>query len=145
MKLSAIHADLHAYEGKVNWAEPVRLALSFDDGSKLRLGVGGDGQTLTIDRLPLTGPIDMDEYGCVEVHDYADVLRPGLRDAELARPQVIRDGAGRAIGLALPLAGDETFCFWADGDRLYWGDEMELRTHDWLAEAEPRIAEPLDD
>lgn len=145
MKLSAIHADLHSYEGKVNWAEPARLALSFDDGSLLRLGVGGDGATLRIDRLSLEGPIDMGEYGRVEVHDYADLLRPGLKGAELERVRVIRDSAGRVIGLALPLAGRETFCFWADEDRLYWGDEERLGTHDWLTGVEPRIAEPFDD
>lgn len=141
MKLCAVDADLHSYEGKVNWPEPASLALSFDDGSRLRLGVGGDGATLRIDRLPLEGPIDMEEYGRVEVHDYADFLRPGLKWAGLERPRVIRDSAGRTIGLALPLACGETFCFWADGDRLFWGDEAELGAHDWPGGVEPRIAE----
>ncbi|MFL6843662.1 MAG: hypothetical protein ACJ8ER_02135 [Allosphingosinicella sp.] len=119
MKLSAILADLHVFEGQVNWAKPLRLALVFDDGSSLRLDVGAEGETLIVDRLPLEGPIDMDDYGRVEVHDITHLLGAGLGRIEAGPPVVVRDEAGRAIGVSVPLVGRETLCFWADGDELH--------------------------
>mgnify|MGYP004491465493 CR=1 FL=1 len=144
MRLVGVEADLHVFEGKPNWGEPLRIALRFDDGSSLRLGVGGDGETLKIDRLPLEGPFDMEEYGRVEVHDFAGALGPGLRGARLEPLRVIRDREGRSMGLALPFAGGGTVCIWADGDRLHWGDEAALLRHHKLPEVEPRLAEPFE-
>jgi hypothetical protein len=144
VELSAILADLHVFDGRPNRAEPLRLELAFGDGSRLRLGVGGDGATLVVDRLPLEAPVDLGDHGRVEADDLTDAIAPDLRGARVGAPVLLSDRSGRRIGLSLPLAGGEALCFWVDGDRLHWGRGGELAGHDWLPGSEPVGEAPLE-
>ena len=49
MRIAAILAELHVFGGEANFSRPLRLAVSFDDGSLVRLRGSGDGEEMIVD------------------------------------------------------------------------------------------------
>ncbi len=143
MRVTSVFADLHVFDGVVNWAQPSCVALTFSDGFYIRLCGASDGETMVFDRLPLDGPYDMQECGRVEVHDVTDRIDPSLRGCECAKPVTIHDGSGHVIGLAIPRPSAAPICFWNYGDELYWGDWEVLISHDWEDWVSPSLGETL--
>jgi hypothetical protein len=139
MKLNAVEAELHVFHGEVKWATPIRLAISFADGSRLRLSGAGDGETLLVDRERLEPPLDMEEYGRTATFDVTDRLDPTLRSAVIGDPIAIRRPSDQLVGLALPRENGEAFCVWIDGDEFHSGSEGDLKRHDWLPGEEPAL------
>ncbi|HEX8192088.1 MAG TPA: hypothetical protein VF552_04245 [Allosphingosinicella sp.] len=144
MELSAVTAELHVFDGEVKWATPIRLAISFADGSHLRLSGAGDGQTLCVDRQQLEPPVDMGEYGRTAIFDLTDRLDATLRSAVVGSPVAIRLPSDQLVGLALPREVGDSFCVWIDGDEFHWGTEGELMRHEWLPGEQPVLAGNLD-
>ena len=143
MKLAAIHADLHVFDGEVNFGAPLRLLLRFKDGAQLRLQVAGDGEGMVLDRLPLEAPFDMGECGRVDRFDVTARLFPALAGAPIERLRAIDIRAGKRIGLALCRAGGEAFCFWVDGDAFHWGTASALAAWSWPPGEAPAIADEI--
>ena len=143
MRITAISAELHVFDEKVNFAKPIRLAVSFDDGSFIRLRGSGDGEGLVVDRLPLEAPMDMEEIGRIATFDFTDELDRSLRGAVIVGSLAIRNPDGKLIGLAVTREIGESFCIWIDGDEFHWGPVFALMSHDWLAGSEPEIKGPL--
>lgn len=141
MRLDSIAANRHLFEGRVN-GKPVRLLLKFRAGRSLRLQIAGDGERMIIDDGPLDDPLDMGEYGRIDVADVTPTLFPRLGGAEVAGLRALALN-GRQVGLKLGLAGGAAFHFWVDGDELHWGDEAALIGHDWLDDAVPAPSEPI--
>lgn len=141
MKIVSVRADLHVFDGVVNHAEPIRLALEFEGCPPLRLCLSGDGEGFILDRLPLEGPLEMDEFGRIETFEIGGRL--GLVGREVERLLSIRLPGGKLAGLALDGGDRAPFCIWNDGDTFHWGDEAALNRHDWLPEARGSIGEAL--
>lgn len=131
MRVSKFESELPVCDGRVDWSQPIRLAVRFDDGSRLRLKVAGDGVTLAIDRDELDRGFDLGEFGRFGTHEIANRLDPTLRNAAVGDPIGIRDRAGRLIGMALPRPETEAFCIWVDREKFYWGTASNLAAHEW--------------
>jgi len=143
MRIAAVSAELHVFDEKVNFACPIRLAVSFVDGSVMRLRGSGDGEGLIVDRLPLEEPMDMAQYGRTATFDFTDRMDGTLRGTVIVETLAIRNPSGKLIGLAITREMREPFCIWIDGDEFHWGPLSALRSHDWLAGSEPEIEGPL--
>src|SRR5687768_5113054 len=111
MRLGAILADVHVFD-EPSIRTPVRLMLSFSDGSFIRLKGSGDGTRMILDDLPLEGPFDLEEYGRVEVCDITREIDPSLVNAEIDTPRLIVTADGRTAGIALLRPGAPAFCIW---------------------------------
>jgi hypothetical protein len=142
MKITAVDAELHVFEEQVNWDQPIRLAVRFEDGSHLRLRCSGDGDKLIADRLPLEEPFDMGEAGRTEIFEFTDRLDARLRGARADHLMAIID-AGQLIGFAVRLTGEEHFCFWVHDDEFYWGSETALKNDHWIEGRDPHVGGPL--
>ena len=148
MRISKFESGLQVCDGRVDWSRPIRLAVRFDDGSNLRLQVGGDGRTLVVDRDEQELAFDLGEFGRFGTHEIANRVDPTLRNAAVGEPIGIRDRAGRLIGMALPRPETEAFCIWVDGDEFYWGPESSLVAYEWPEGVEPlekAIFQPTDE
>ena len=137
MRIAAVRAELHIFGGKANFARPLRLAVSFDDGSLVRLRGSGDGEGMIVDRLPLEQPMDMEEYGRTATFDITDRLDRSLGGAAIGGLLAIRNPDGKLTGVALSREGREQFCIWIDGDEFHWGPASALESQDWMAGSEP--------
>jgi hypothetical protein len=142
MRLEAITAELHVFDGVINWRQPLKLGLSIRERKLLRLGSRG-GDTLTLDHEPLM-EMDMEEFGQVVVRDITDRLGASLRDSETGEARLIRLARGEPIGLALPRPDGSAFCIWVNDDEFYWGDEVALGSEDFAACDPPAIGGELD-
>jgi len=130
MRLQAIMAELHLFDGDINWERPVRLGMSIDGRDFLRMSVDG-GETLKLDGEQLV-EFDMGQYGSTVIRDFADRLDANLRQGEVAAPRRILD-RGRLIGLAFSRRDDELFFLWANGDEFHWGDQARFKG-EWFPE-----------
>jgi hypothetical protein len=142
MKITAVDAELHVFDEEVNWTQPIRLSLKFEDGSHLRLGHSGNGDRLVIDRLPLEKPLDMGEAGRTEIIDFTNRLDDRLRGVPSDALTAIKD-AGQLIGFAVRYEAGELFCFWVHDDEFYWGSEATLKNDHWVEGHEPQLDGPL--
>ena len=141
MRLTTITANRHVFDGRVG-CRPLRLLLTFDDGQTLRLGVAGDGFRMMVDSLPLDEPFDMDEHGSVIVEDVTQSLFGGMPNGEVEEVRALQL-EDQEVGVRLLLGSGNAFCFWVDGDELFWGDEGALAAHDWLDGLVPAAGEPV--
>lgn len=139
MKIASISAELHAFEGHVNYDEPLRLAVDFDDGSSIRLCGIGDGEGVILDRLPLEEPMDFEECGRTAIFDVTERLDETLRNAEIQELLAIRNPSNKLIGLALSREGNEPFCIWMDGDEFHWGVTSVLFGWAWAPDGGGKI------
>lgn len=137
MRVSKFESELQVCDGRVDWSQPMRLAVRFDDGSRLPLKIGEDGATLVVDRNEPGQSFDLGEFGRFGTHEIAERIDPTLRNAAVGDPVSIRDSAGRLIGMALPRPETEAFCIWVDSDQFYWGAESILAAHGWPDGVEP--------
>lgn len=96
MRLKAIMAELHMFDGDINWERPVRLGLSIDGRDFLRVSVDR-GESLLLDAEPLV-EFDMGQYGTLVIRDFTDRLDATLCQGEIAAPRRILD-SDRLIGL----------------------------------------------
>lgn len=141
MRLTAIHANRHIFEGQPS-GKPIRLLLRFADSRSLRIGVAGDGFRAMIDRLPLDPPFDMAEYGQVDVADVTDMIGAHLRGADVASLHALTLD-GHEIGVHVRFDANASLNFWVDGDELHWGDPEALAAHDWLDDEAPIAGLPI--
>src|SRR5688572_19707179 len=102
MRLRAIFANVHVYDGPPQVRTPLRFRLSFSDGSFIRLRGSSDASTMILDDLPLDAPFDMENYGRVEMCDFTAEIDPSLGDTEIGQPRIVQTADGRTVGLALP-------------------------------------------
>lgn len=135
MRLTAIHANRHIFEGQPN-GKPIRLLLRFADSRSLRIGVTGDGFRAPIDRLPLDQPFDMAEYGQVDVADVTAMVGAHLRGAEVTSLHALTVD-GNDIGMRLGFDANATLNIWVDGDELHWGDAEALAAYRWPGDGVP--------
>ena len=141
LRLTAIHANRHIFEGQPN-GKPIRLLFRFADGRSLRIGVAGDGFRATIDQLPLDPPFDMGEYGKVDIADVTDVIGAHLRDLDAMSLHALTRH-GHDIGVRLGFEVVAPLSIWVDGDELHWGDADALAAYDWLGGGEPVAGLPV--
>lgn len=130
MRLSAITANRHIFDGQVN-GKPYQLLLNFDRAKALHLKVAADGEQMTADAGPLDVQFDMNEYGHTDVSDVTQSLFPTLQGLEIVVVEALTL-CGRQIGVKLCFVGAPPFHFWADGDELHWGDTAAFLSHPWL-------------
>ena len=142
IRISKFESALQVRDGRVDWSRSIRLAVGFEDGSRLCLRIGEDGATLLVAHEELEPAFDLGEFGRFGTHELADRLDPTLRDAVVGAPISIRDRAGRLVGMALPRPGAEAFCIWVDRHQFYWGAETQLAAHEWPAGMMP-LQNPL--
>ena len=121
MILKAITAELHRFDGALNWNNPIRVRFEFQDALPVRIKVASDGETVIVDHAPLEPPFDMEEYGSIEHADAGKRIAANVIGADVVlRPIANPDGS--RIGLALVWEGEPVFCVLNMGDDLYWGD-----------------------
>jgi hypothetical protein len=101
---------------------PVRIAINLEGRPLLRLGVGGDGETMAIDHLPLEGSFDLQEYGSVSEEDITGKLGANLRKCDIDDVVSLIDARGRVIGASLLRNGLPPFCLWVEDDELRYGN-----------------------
>ncbi|WP_337846131.1 hypothetical protein [Sphingomonas sp.] len=141
MRLTAIHANRHLFEGQPS-GTPIRLLLRFADSRSLRIGVAGDRFRAMVDRLPLDRPFDVAEYGQVDVADVTDMIAAHLRGAGVTLLHALtRDG--HDVGVRLGFDANMTLNIWVDGDELHWGDAEAFAAHDWLGAELPVAGSPI--
>ena len=140
MRLTAIHANRHIFEGQPN-GKPIRLLFRFADSRSLRIGVAGDGFRATIDQLPLDPPFDMGEYGKVDIADVTDVIGAHLRGLNMTSLHALTFD-GHDIGVRLGFEAGTTLNVWVDGDELHWGDDETLAAY-WLVDGAPVAGLPI--
>lgn len=141
MKLTHITANRHIVDGLVN-GKPLRLLFAFDGDVTLRLQVAEDGERMVLDDGPLDAPLDMDEYGQVDIAEVTEALFPTLRGLIVTDVNALARN-GSHVGLKLSFTGCAPFYFWVDGDELHWGDEAALVGHDWLDGRIPSVSERI--
>ena len=141
LRLVAITAELHEYEGRINWKQPVRLGVEISGLGFIRI-CEQRGDCVRFDRDPLEAA-DLGEGGSIEVRDITDHVDPSLRGAEVAEPRLIHDGRGSPIGLALPRRRGGTLCLWVNDDEFYWGDEDALEAAQFPEDVCPTIGGEL--
>ncbi len=124
LRLLAITAELHVFEGVTNWQQPLRLGLVLEGRGFIRV-CERRGDSIRFDDHPLE-TADWGEGGRVEIHDLTERLDPGLRGGEIEAVRVIEDSEGLAVGLALLRRGAPAFCIWVNDDEFHWGGEAEL-------------------
>ena len=124
MQLLAITAELHAFEGKVHWDQPLRLGISISGHPFIRMWQQR-GDSVGFDQRPLESE-DFGNVGRVEVHDITDRLDPNIRHVEVGAARIIHVGEAGPIGLALPRPGREAFCLWISNDEFRCGGEVTL-------------------
>lgn len=140
MRILSVSAELHVFGAHVNYEEPLRFAVNFDDGSLIRLRGMGDGEGVIIDRLPLEKPMDFEEYGRTATFDVTERLDETLRNSEVHELLAIRSPSSKLIGLALARDGAEHFCIWMDGgDEFRWGPESVLTNWTWAPGGDGKI------
>jgi hypothetical protein len=122
MLIAHIQAELHVFEEVVDYAKPIRILITFDNGTFLRLRPGGDGEELVVDRLPLEDPVNMGKYGSTEIIDVTECSFKILKGASVGPPLAIRNLRGKLIGIALLRSGNDLFCVWINDDEFHWGD-----------------------
>jgi hypothetical protein len=141
LKLRAITAEIHVFEGAIDWAHPLRLRVSIHGRDSIRIcEQRGDG--ISFDGRPLE-PADLGEGGLVEVHDITDRLDPALRGSEIEAVRIIHDEEGRLVGLALARPDRDAFCIWVDDDEFRWGDEGALSAGSFREGDRPAIGPAL--
>jgi hypothetical protein len=124
MKLLAILAELHLFEGVPNFDQPLRLGLDIEGRPFLRLcEQWGDSVSVDSQRLE---PADFGEGGEVVVGDVTARIDPSLTGAELEAVRVIESEEGHIMGLALQRAGAPDFFLWIQDDEFRWGGERAL-------------------
>ena len=141
LRLVAITAELHEYEGRINWQQPVRLGVEISGLGFIRI-CEQRGDCVRFDREPLEAA-DLGEGGRIEVRDITERIDPSLRGAAVGEPRLIHDGRGSPIGLAVPRVGGGTFCLWVNDDEFYWGDEDALEAEDFPEDVRPTIGGEL--
>lgn len=131
MKLLAILAELHLFDGVPNYEQPLRLGLDIEGRPFLRLcEQWGDSVRVDGHRLE---PTDLGEGGEVVVGDVTSRLDPSLTGAELESVRLIESEEGHTMGLALQRVGAPTFFMWIHDDEFRWGPESALNAA-WSAE-----------
>lgn len=143
MRLISITANLHSFNGALDWRSPTRVRLAFSDGSAVRVRVDGDGESVILDDLPLDAPFDMGQYGRIEAHDLCNQVDPLLLESEIATLNAIHSVDDRIIGLAVQRNEGIAFCLWNYGDDLYYGNFDEFLAYDWGTRARPMIGPPI--
>ena len=141
MKLVAILAELHIFEGVANWAQPLRLGVAVEGRPFLRI-CERRGDSITLDEAPLE-PADLGEGGRVEVFDLTARLDPTLSGAQLEAVRRIEDGEGRLLGVALMRRPQGPFCIWIEDDEFYWGSEPALKSAPFPEGLHPVIGAPV--
>jgi len=137
MKLAAILAEFHEFEGKWDWHRPIGVRLEFADAPPIRIELVSDGESMRVDSLPLEGPLDMGEYGATFIHDVSDRFAPELRGADVCVKGIAAGGTPLA-GVALVRQGQVALCLWNWGDELLWGEWDVICRCDWDGAA-PRL------
>ncbi|MGK9169808.1 hypothetical protein KXR53_26075 [Inquilinus limosus] len=122
MRLISITANLHSFNGELNWANPIMVRLAFNNGRAVRVRVAADGESVILDDLPLDQPCDMGQYGRIEVHDFSSKIDPLFLNSETITSSAIHSDDGRMVGLAVQRSEEVAFCFWNYGDELHYGD-----------------------
>lgn len=130
MKLAAIMAEFHEFEGRWDWHRPLRVRLEFADAPPVRVELMSDGESMRVDSLPLEGPLDMGEYGATFILDVTERFAPALNGADVD-VQVIAAGETPFAGVAIVYEGRAALCFWNWGDELLWGDWDAICRCDW--------------
>lgn len=124
MKLLAITAELHVFEGVTNWEQPLRLGIALEGREFIRI-CEQRGDSIPLDAQPLQAA-DLGEGGRVEVRDLTERLDPSLRGDDIAAVRAIEEAERRTIGLALIRRNARAFCIWVNDDEFHWGDESAL-------------------
>ena len=141
MRLNAITANRHIFDGRVN-GKPIRFRIEFEGGNGVRLHCASDGWRMTIDDKPLDEPFDMREFGRIDYADVTHELFPSLLGKDVRSLNALQLW-GEHVGLSLRASDSDNFNFWNDGDEFYWGDDSKLTKHDWLDGEVPKIAEDI--
>ena len=125
MRLLAITAEVHAFQGELNWEEPLRLGINLGGRPFIRMWQQR-GDRVGFDDQPLQ-PEEFGEAGRVEVHDITDRLDPGLRNVDVSEVRIVEAGA-EPVGLALLGPERNGFYIWIAEDRLHWANSAALAT-----------------
>jgi hypothetical protein len=125
VKLLAILAELHRFEGVANYDQPLRLGLDIEGRPFLRLcEQWGDGIRVDNQRLE---PADFGEGGSVEVADVTAHIDPRLAGAELRAARLVENREGHTMGLVLQRPDAPDFYIWIQDDEFHWGEEPALK------------------
>lgn len=141
MRLLAITAELHVFEGATNWEQPLRLGIALEGRPFIRM-CEQRGDSIRFDDHPLQ-PADLGEGGGVEVRDLTERLDPDLRGAEIEEVRAIEDPEGLPVGLALLRRGASAFCIWVNDDDFHWGAVATLEGVVAPSGGRTRIGRPL--
>lgn len=118
LKLLAVTAELHVFDGATNWEQPLRLGIALEGRPFIRI-CEQRGDSIRFDDRPLQ-PADLGEGGRVEVRDVTERLDPALRGGEIESVRAIEDSEGLAVGLALLRRDSSPFCIWVNDDDFHW-------------------------
>ncbi len=141
MHLLAITAELHVFEGKVHWDQPLRLGISISGHPFIRMWQQR-GDSVGFDQRPLESE-DFGEVGRVDIYDITDRLDPTVRYEEVGTARIVQAGDAGAIGLALPRPGREAFCLWINNDEFRCGDALALGAETFPQGQRAAIGAPL--
>lgn len=123
MKLTAITAEVHIWNGVPNTAQPVRLGVEIDGLRFLRIAERR-GESIQIDAEPLAED-DFGEGGRIEVRDLTEMV--GIkRGAEIGVPRYVEQN-GDVVGVAFQGILGADLCLWCEDDEFRWGSESDMR------------------
>lgn len=139
MKIRSICADLFSFEGRLDWEHPIALRIELFDGLAIRIRTGRDGESLIVDDRSLDGPVNMAEFGSIEVRDLADRLENAVFSSEITAMNKVVHGDDIVVGLAFADKNGPVLCVWNYGDELHYGRFADMVAQDWGVK--PRVSD----
>lgn len=131
MKIRSISADLFAFEGKLDWTNPVVIRIELSNDFAIRVSCAGDGESLIADDQALEGPVDMEGFGKIEVRQLADHIDEAILSSEIDTVNEILDRNSCVVGLAFVNNETTMLCIWNYGDELHYGNFATMAEQDW--------------
>lgn len=133
MKIRLISADLFSFEGNLDWTNPVAIRIELSNNFAIRVRCSGDGESVIADDQALEGPVDMAEFGKIEIHQLIDHIDEAILSSEIATVNEVLGGNSSVVGLAFINNETTMLCIWNYGDELHYGDFTAMAEQDWGA------------
>lgn len=131
MKIRSICADLFSFEGDLDWTNPIAIRVELSSNCVVRVRCSSDGESIIADELALDSPVDMEQFGKIEVHPLTDRIDEVILRSDIAMVNEVLDGSNCVVGLAFISEPETTLCIWNYGDELHYGNFTAMAAQDW--------------
>lgn len=131
MKIRSICAELFGFKGELDWTNPVAIRVELRSNYVVRVRCSSDGESIIADEHALDDPVDMEQFGKIEVHSLTNRIDEVILRSDIAMVNEVLDGNNCVVGLAFISEPETTLCIWNYGDELHYGNFTAMSAQDW--------------